>query len=143
MTRKAIKTQASRYTKFVEWSDEDQCFIGRCPELMRGGVHGSDEAAVYAELCDAVEEWIGLLHQELLERFLPVERADDLGAQRLEGLLDQPHDGAIVVGDQDLDRLGLLFHVFLSRGLRQPRLRWILSISHNTLPAAFCDNLVD
>lgn len=64
MTHKAIKTAAARYTKFVEWSDEDQCFIGRCPELMGGGVHGSDEAAVYAELCQAVEEWIELLHQD-------------------------------------------------------------------------------
>jgi len=41
MTRKPIKEQAARYTKFVEWSDEDQCFIGRCPELMLGGVHAT------------------------------------------------------------------------------------------------------
>jgi predicted HicB family RNase H-like nuclease len=60
MTRKEIKEQAARYTKFVEWSDEDGCFIGRCPELMLGGVHGSDEARVYAELCEAVEEMIEL-----------------------------------------------------------------------------------
>jgi hypothetical protein len=49
MTRKQIKEQASRYAKFVEWSEEDHCFIGRCPELMLGGVHGQDEAKVYAE----------------------------------------------------------------------------------------------
>ena len=42
MTRKQIKEQAARYTKLVEWSDEDQCFIGRCPELTLGGVHGSE-----------------------------------------------------------------------------------------------------
>ena len=36
MTRKQIKEQAARYTKFVEWSDEDHCFIGRCPEIMGG-----------------------------------------------------------------------------------------------------------
>src|SRR6266480_3968477 len=33
MTRKQIKEQAARHAKFVEWSDEDQCFIGRCPGL--------------------------------------------------------------------------------------------------------------
>ncbi|SRR6266566_1558327 len=60
MTRKAIKEQAARYTKFVEWSGEDRCFVGRCPELMLGGVHGNDEAKVYAELCEAVEEMIEL-----------------------------------------------------------------------------------
>jgi predicted HicB family RNase H-like nuclease len=64
MTRKQIKEQAARYTKFVEWSYEDKCFIGRCPELMLGGVHGSDEAKVYAELCQAVEEMVALIHTD-------------------------------------------------------------------------------
>ena len=64
MTRKQIKEQAARYAKFVEWSDEDQCFVGRCPELTLGGVHGSDEAKVYAELCEVVEEWIEILHRD-------------------------------------------------------------------------------
>ena len=64
MTRKQIKEQAAHYTKFVEWSDEDQCFIGRCPEIMAGGVHGSAEARVYAELCQAVEEMIDLIHAD-------------------------------------------------------------------------------
>lgn len=62
--RKQIKEQAARYAKFVEWSDEDQCFIGRCPELMLGGVHGGDEARVYAELCRVVEEWVALLDRD-------------------------------------------------------------------------------
>ena len=64
MTRKEIKEQAARYTKFVEWSDEDNTFIGRCPELMLGGVHGNDEAKVYAELCVAAEEMIALIHAD-------------------------------------------------------------------------------
>jgi len=69
MTRKQIKEQAARYAKFVEWSDEDQCFIGRCPEIMGGGVHGSDEARVYAELCQAVEEMLELIHADGLNSF--------------------------------------------------------------------------
>jgi predicted HicB family RNase H-like nuclease len=64
MTRKQIKKQAAHYEKFVEWSDEDKCFIGRCPEIMVGGVHGRDEARVYAELCQAVEEMIELVHAD-------------------------------------------------------------------------------
>jgi predicted HicB family RNase H-like nuclease len=64
LSRRQIKEQAARYAKFVEWSDEDQCFIGRCPELTFGGVHGSDEANVYGELCEVVEEWIDLLHRD-------------------------------------------------------------------------------
>ena len=64
MTRKQIKEQAARYVKFVEWSDEDRCFIGCCPDLFGGGVHGNEEAKVYKELCDAVEEWIELLAKD-------------------------------------------------------------------------------
>jgi len=64
MTRKQIKEQAARYAKFVEWSDEDRCFIGRCPELFGGAVHGNDEAKVYKELCETVEEWIELLQRD-------------------------------------------------------------------------------
>lgn len=48
---------SDRYLKLVEWSDEDSCYVGRCPELMLGGVHGSDPEEVFAELCQAVEEW--------------------------------------------------------------------------------------
>lgn len=58
------KTNPDRYTLLIEWSDEDQCFIGRCPELFGGGVHGSDREAVYAELCEAVQEWVGIFRKD-------------------------------------------------------------------------------
>jgi len=67
MTHKQIKAKAAHFAKFVEWSDKDQCFIGRCPELFGGGVHGQDEAKVYAELCEAVEEWVELLDKDRLK----------------------------------------------------------------------------
>jgi predicted HicB family RNase H-like nuclease len=46
------------YLKIVEWSDEDNCFVGLAPGFMYGGCHGDDEAAVYLELCDIVDEWL-------------------------------------------------------------------------------------
>ena len=49
---------SDHYLKLVEWSAEDECYIGRCPGLMLGGVHGDDELEVYKELCQVVEEWI-------------------------------------------------------------------------------------
>ena len=51
---------SDRYLKIVEWSDEDRCYVGTCPGLMLGGIHGCDEAEVYVELCRAVEEWIAI-----------------------------------------------------------------------------------
>lgn len=40
--------EAAKYLKIVEWSDEDQCFVGSCPGLFHGGCHGTDEQAVFA-----------------------------------------------------------------------------------------------
>lgn len=55
---------SARYLKFVEWSDEDQCFVGRCPSLIYGGCHGDDEQAVFADLCEIVEETIEQFQRE-------------------------------------------------------------------------------
>lgn len=57
-------TNASRYVKIVEWSDEDRCYVGSCPGLFYGGCHGDDERSVFAELCELVEETISLYQQE-------------------------------------------------------------------------------
>jgi len=55
---------SDRYLKVVEWSPEDQCYIGRCPGLFLGGVDGNDEATVFKELCQVVEEWIEIIKQD-------------------------------------------------------------------------------
>lgn len=56
-------TQGAKYVKIVEWSEEDECFIGSCPELFYGGCHGDNEREVFDELCQIVEETIGLYQQ--------------------------------------------------------------------------------
>ena len=52
------------FLKVVEWSDEDQCFIGRVPGLALGGVHGKNEKKVYEKLCNLVEEWIEIYGED-------------------------------------------------------------------------------
>jgi predicted HicB family RNase H-like nuclease len=59
-----IERLAAPYPKIVEWSEEDDCYVGRCPMLFGGGVHGTNEARVYRELCRIAEEWVELLHQD-------------------------------------------------------------------------------
>lgn len=59
-----MKKTSDRYVKVVAWDEKDQCYIGRCPGLMFGGVHGDDETAVYKELCQAIDEWIQLHEAE-------------------------------------------------------------------------------
>ena len=64
MKRSERKAKAARYTKIVEWSEEDGCFVGSAPPLIGPCCHGNDEAKVYAELCQIVEEWIELLETD-------------------------------------------------------------------------------
>ncbi len=47
------------YHHWVQWSSEDDAFIGFCPDLFMGGAcHGSDESDVYARL-------VALIHEEM------------------------------------------------------------------------------
>ena len=64
MKRSELKVRAARYTKLVAWSDEDVCFVGSAPPLIGQCCHGKDEAKVYAELCQIVEEWVAVLEGE-------------------------------------------------------------------------------
>jgi len=52
------------YVKIVGWSEEDQCFVGSCPDLFYGGCHGDDEKEVFSELCEIVEETIELYKKD-------------------------------------------------------------------------------
>lgn len=51
---------SARYAKIVEWSEEDQCYVGSAPGLIYAGCHGDDEKAVFSELCEIVDEAISL-----------------------------------------------------------------------------------
>ncbi len=57
-------TQSTKYIKIVEWSEEDQCFIGCCPGVIGPCCHGYDEVEVYRELCQIVDEWLAIAYQE-------------------------------------------------------------------------------
>ena len=59
----------NQYVKIVEWSNDDQCFVGSFPGLFYGGCHGDDERAVFAGLCEIVDETIALYLQD--RRSLP------------------------------------------------------------------------
>ena len=56
--------ESAKYVKIVEWSEEDQCFVGSCPGLIYGGCHGGDEKQVFEELCSIVEEVIEIYKRD-------------------------------------------------------------------------------
>jgi predicted RNase H-like HicB family nuclease len=47
-----------RYLKFVRWEQEDQLYVGYCPDLFPwGGVcHGKTEEEAFKILCEIVQE---------------------------------------------------------------------------------------
>jgi len=63
--------KSDRYHKWVEWSDEDRTYIGKCPDLITG-IHGDDPIKLYRELCEVIEDVIR--HFESEGRTLPEPR---------------------------------------------------------------------
>jgi len=61
----------------VAWSEKDRCLVGRCPGLFYGGCHRDDEKAIFAELCDLVEETIKVTPHERMENVAAVQAAID------------------------------------------------------------------
>ena len=54
---------SDQYHKWVEWSEEDQVYIGKCPDLITG-IHGDDPQQVYGELFKVVKEVIAHFESE-------------------------------------------------------------------------------
>lgn len=59
-----MRKESDLYKKVIYRSDEDNCFIGMCPELMYGGVHGDNAPEVFKALNLAVEEVIEIFTED-------------------------------------------------------------------------------
>ncbi len=53
-----------RYLKIVEWSDEDQCYVGSIPGWIGKCCHGDNEEEVYHQLGQILEEWIEIYEED-------------------------------------------------------------------------------
>jgi hypothetical protein len=73
---------SARYAKIVEWSEEDECYVGSAPCLILGGCHGPDEKVVFAELCEIVEEAVTLYRAD--GKPLPPETAGSDFANKMQ-----------------------------------------------------------
>ena len=54
---------SDQYLKLVEWSKEDQCYVGLYPGFIGPCCHGKDKDQVYKQLCTIVQEWAEI-HQQ-------------------------------------------------------------------------------
>lgn len=55
--------KSDMYHKWIEWNEQDQIYIGKCPDLITG-IHGENPVQLYSELCEVVEEVIQHFEQE-------------------------------------------------------------------------------
>jgi predicted RNase H-like HicB family nuclease len=55
--------QSDRYHKWVEWNEEDNVYVGKCPDLITG-IHGDDPIQLYTELNEVVEEVIDYFQKD-------------------------------------------------------------------------------
>ena len=69
-----MKKTSDDYLKIVEWSEEDDCYVGTAPGLIIGGVHGKNQKKVFDDLCKAVVEAVQILQKE--GRPLPASTAN-------------------------------------------------------------------
>lgn len=53
-----------RYLKIVEWSEEDNCYVGSVPGWIGVCCHGDNEEKVYCQLCRIVDEWIEIYNKD-------------------------------------------------------------------------------
>jgi predicted HicB family RNase H-like nuclease len=51
------KNDKRKLMKVIEWSDEDQCYIGSALPLIGPCCHGKDEMSVLRQLNDIIESW--------------------------------------------------------------------------------------
>ena len=48
---------ADRYHRWVEWSEDEQVYFGKCPDLITG-IHGDDPVEISRDLCETIEDVI-------------------------------------------------------------------------------------
>ena len=68
-------TENARFGEVVEWSEDDQCFIGYCQSIVGPCCHGDDEGEVYRELRRIVYEWLEIEQQDKAQARLIRNRA--------------------------------------------------------------------
>ncbi len=55
---------SAQYIKVVEWSEEDQSYVGYCPGVIGPCCHGDDEVEVFRSLCGIVDEWLAIYRKD-------------------------------------------------------------------------------
>ena len=58
MTEQDMKALAGKYSRFIRWSDEDNCYIGSLPDFEKDCTHGETLEEVNRNLQEVAEMYI-------------------------------------------------------------------------------------
>lgn len=73
MTEQDMKALAGKYSRFIRWSDEDNCYIGSLPDFEKDCTHGETLEEVNRNLQEVAEMYIERCLERGME--LPQPRA--------------------------------------------------------------------
>ena len=73
MTEQDMKALAGKYSRFIRWSDEDNCYIGSLPDFEKDCTHGETLEEVNRNLQEVAEMYIERCLEKGME--LPQPRA--------------------------------------------------------------------
>ena len=71
------------FLKVVEWSNEDDCFIGSVPGWIGKCCHGKNEIEVFIQLTEILSEWIEIYKKEKLPLPLGLQKKSYSGRFQL------------------------------------------------------------
>ncbi len=80
-----MRRKTDIFLRWVAWWEEDQTYIGHCPDLFLGGVHGDNPLKVARELQKVIDEWGGHFQKRLASVAASPRQADD-GDRMMDGL---------------------------------------------------------
>ncbi len=113
--------KTDRYLKIVEWSDEDQCYVGSIPGWIGKCCHGDNEEDVYHELCQILEEWIEIYEQDSIP--LPSGIAEKKFSGKFQLRIDSDlHKALAIRAMQANESLNSLCGKILKKTILQPNM---------------------
>ena len=97
-----MKRLIEQYRREITWSDEDGCYVGRCPELFLGGCHGERREDVDEALKEIIADVIRDYEKSGRPLPPPAKRAPRLNsavtARKRSGLSQSNFARAIGIG---------------------------------------------
>ncbi len=114
-SNESVSALAAKYSRFIRWSDEDQCYIGSLPDFEQDCTHGDSPDEVNANLQQVAEMYVESLQAQ--GRELPAPRA----------IVIAPSQFRQTGNESDIARLRK------SQGLSQKDFAALLGVSPSTL----------